>query len=445
MFDVLTQKIQAALERLGGRGRLTERDVEEALREVRLALLEADVHFGVVRDFTARVRERAIGQEVLRGLNPGHQVVKIVHEELTRILSAGEHRLLPAPTPPTVVLLVGLQGSGKTTTAAKLALYLRRHGGHRSLLVACDMKRPAAVEQLLTLGKGLDIPVYAEPGASSAVAVGRNGLAKGRHLGVQWVIVDTGGRLHIDREMMEEVTALKEALSPHEVLLVVDGMTGQDAVRSAKEFHQRLTLTGLILTKMDGDARGGAALSITAVTGVPIKFIGVGERPDALEPFYPDRMAQRILGMGDILSLAEKAQQAVDQQKAREWQRKMEAARFDLEDFLEQLRALRRLGPLHQVLEMLPGFAQVKGKIPQEELDERHLRRIEAIILSMTPQERRHPEIIDGSRRRRIARGSGTTVQEVNTLLKQFAEMQALVKRLAHLRKRPPFGLLGRG
>lgn len=442
MFEALTQKLNAIFQRLGSRGRLTEKDVDEALREVRLALLEADVHFKVARDFIARVRERAVGQEVLQGINPGHQVVKIVYDELTKVLSAGEHRLLPAPQPPTAVLLVGLQGSGKTTTAAKLALHLRRNGGQKSLLVACDLKRPAAVEQLHILGKQLDIPVYSEPGATSAIGVARNGLNKARQMGVQWAFFDTGGRLHIDQEMMEEVAAIKQALSPKETLLVVDAMTGQDAVRSAGEFHQRIGLTGLILTKLDGDARGGAALSITAVTGVPIKFIGVGERPDALEAFYPDRMAQRILGMGDVLSLVEKAQQAVDQQRAKELQKKLEAAKFDLQDFLEQLRALRRLGPLQQVLEMLPGFAQVKGKIPQEELDERHLKRIEAIILSMTPQERRHPEIIDGSRRRRIAKGSGTTVQDVNALLKQFAEMQALMKRLAQMRKRGVGGLL---
>ncbi|MCS7207693.1 MAG: signal recognition particle protein [Dehalococcoidia bacterium] len=444
MFEALTQKLTAIFQRLGNRGRLTERDVDEALREVRLALLEADVHFKVVRDFIARVRERAIGQEVLQGINPAQQVVKIVYDELTQVLSAGEHRLRSAPQPPTVVLLVGLQGSGKTTTAAKLALYLRRNGGQRSLLVACDLKRPAAVQQLQVLGKQLDIPVYAEAGATDPVGVARNGLAKARQLGVGWAIFDTGGRLHIDEEMMAEVQAIKEALSPHEVLLVLDAMTGQDAVRSAGEFHQRLGLTGLILTKLDGDARGGAALSITAVTGVPIKFVGVGERPDALEVFYPDRMAQRILGMGDVLSLVEKAQQAVDQQRARELQRKLETAKFDLQDFLEQLRALRRMGPLQQVLEHLPGFAQMKGKIPLEELDEKHLKRIEAIILSMTPQERRHPEIIDGSRRRRIAKGSGTTVQEVNALLKQFAEMQALMKRLAQMRKRGLLGMLWR-
>ncbi|MFN3974065.1 MAG: signal recognition particle protein [Dehalococcoidia bacterium] len=442
MFEALTQKLNAVFQRLGGRGRLTEKDVDEALREVRVALLEADVHFKVVRDFIARVRERAVGQEVLQGINPGQQVVKIVYDELTKTLSAGEHRILPASQPPTAILLVGLQGSGKTTTAAKLALHLRRNGGQKSLLVACDLKRPAAVEQLHILGKQLDIPVYSEPGATSALTVARNGLGKAHQIGAQWAIFDTGGRLHIDQEMMEEVASIKNALSPKETLLVVDAMTGQDAVRSASEFHQRLGLTGLILTKLDGDARGGAALSITAVTGVPIKFIGVGERPDALEAFYPDRMAQRILGMGDVLSLVERAQQAVDQQRARELQKKMEAAKFDLQDFLEQLRALRRLGPLQQVLEMLPGFAQVKGKIPHEELDERYLKRIEAIILSMTPQERQRPEIIDGSRRRRIARGSGTTVQDVNALLKQFAEMQGLMKRFAQMRRRGVGGLL---
>jgi signal recognition particle subunit SRP54 len=440
MFEALTEKLSGIFQRLTGKGRLTEREVDEALREVRLALLEADVHFKVAREFVARVREKAVGSQVLESLSPGQQVVKIVYEELTAILSGGSHRLTPASEPPTVVMLVGLQGSGKTTTAAKLALHLRRQG-QRPLMVAADLRRPAAIEQLVALGRQLDIPVYHQDTSSTAVRVAREGLRKARESSSHWVILDTGGRLHIDEPMMKELEDVKAAVSPHEVLLVVDAMTGQDAVRAAQEFHQRVGLTGLILTKLDGDARGGAALSITQVTGVPIKFIGVGEKVDALEPFYPDRLASRILGMGDVLTLVEKAQAVVDEKKARELEKKLRKATFDLEDFLDQLQRLKRMGSIAQLLEMLPGFTAVSKRLPQEALDERQLRKIEAIIRSMTPLERRNPDVIDGSRRRRIARGSGTTPQDVSQLINQFRQAQRLMKQLTQ--SRGPKGFAG--
>ncbi|MBI2872118.1 MAG: signal recognition particle protein [Chloroflexi bacterium] len=430
MFEALTEKLTAVFSKLGGKGRITEGDVDEALREVRLALLEADVNFRVARDLLKQVRERAVGTDVLRSVTPAQQVVKIVHEELTAVLSAGDHRLRPHPSPPSTILLVGLQGSGKTTTASKLALHLRRHG-QRSLLVAADLRRPAAVDQLVTLGRQLDIPVYHEGVDSSAVQVATSGLRRARELGCMWAIVDTGGRLHIDQELMEELSALRQALEPAEVLLVVDAMAGQDAVNAAQEFHQKAGVTGLILSKLDGDARGGAALSISRVTGVPVKFAGMGERPDALEPFYPDRMASRILGMGDVVSLVEKAQEEITQERAKELERKMRKAQFNLEDFLEQLHSLRRMGPLQQLLEMLPGFGALKSRLPADAMDERRMKRIEAIIYSMTPQERRNPEVISGSRRRRIAAGSGTTPQDINQLLNQFREAQRLMKQLA--------------
>ena len=430
MFETLTDKLNAVFSRLGGKGRLTEKDVEEALREVRLALLEADVNYKVARQFVDRIRERAIGSEVLGGLNPSQQVVKIVSDELTAIMGGGHRKLEPLPHSPSPILLVGLQGSGKTTTAAKLGLHLRRQG-QRALLVAADLRRPAAVEQLVALGKQTDIPTYSEDLSSTAPRVAANSLKKARDLGVMWSIVDTGGRLHIDEDLMAELEEMKQAVQPAEVLLVVDAMTGQDAVNAAQEFHQRVGLTGLILTKLDGDARGGAALSITQVTGVPVKFMGVGEKTDALEPFYPDRMASRILGMGDVLSLIEKAQEGVDQEQARELERKMRRAQFDLEDFLQQMQQLRRMGPFQQVVEMLPGFGALRNKLPAEATDERQLKKVEAVIYSMTPQERRNPDIISGSRRRRIAQGSGTSPQDVNQLLNQFRQAQKLMKQLA--------------
>jgi signal recognition particle subunit SRP54 len=432
MFEALTDKLGAVFQRIGSRGRLTESDIDEALREVRIALLEADVNFRVAREFVARVRERSMGADVLRGLNPGQQVVKIVNEELTATLSAGDHSLHPGPSTPSVILLVGLQGSGKTTTAAKLALHLQADGRRKAALVAADLRRPAAIEQLVSLGRQLGVAVYSEdPSAADVVGVAKRGVAEAGRAGAAWVIVDTGGRLAIDDDLMAELATIKSAVSPQETLLVADAMTGQDAVRTATEFHDRARLTGLVLTKMDGDARGGAALSITAVTGVPIKFIGVGERPEALEAFHPDRMASRILGMGDVLTFIERAQEAVDEQQAQEMERKLRRANFDLQDFLDQLRTLKRMGPLAQVMEMVPGFSGLKGRLGGAEADEGRLGRVEAMVLSMTPAERRNPDILNGSRRRRIAAGSGVTVQDLNQLMNQFRQMQKLIKQMS--------------
>ena len=440
MFDNLTDKLTGIFSRLTSKGRLTEKDIDEALGLVRRSLLEADVNFRVARDFVAAVKERSLGNDVLESLTPGQQVVKIVHEELTTLLSGGDHRLTPSSQATTALMLVGLQGSGKTTTAAKLALNLRRQG-HKSLLVAADLRRPAAIQQLETLGRQLDVPVYSEdPASSTVVQVSKNGLEKGRQLGVNWVIVDTGGRLHIDDELMEELQDVKKAISPHEIMLVLDSMTGQDAVNAAQEFHQRLDLTGLILTKMDGDARGGAALSVTRVAGVPIKFVGMGERPDALEQFYPDRMASRILAMGDVLTLIEKAQEAVDEDQAKEMERKFRQATFDLEDFLQQLQSVKKMGSLSQIMEMIPGMGQMAKKMPAGSLDDSQLGRVEAIIRSMTPEERHNPDLIKGSRRRRIADGSGTTPYDINQLLKQFQQTQKMVKQLS--RSRNPKALM---
>ena len=433
MFENLSEKLTGIFQRMQSRGRLTEKDMDEALGQVRRALLEADVNFRVARDFVAKVKERSLGIEVLQSLSPGQQVIKIVHEELTEILSGGDHRLLPASQLPTVLMLVGLQGSGKTTTAAKLALQLRRQG-HSSLLIAADLRRPAAISQLETLGRQLDFPVYSEdPKSSSAIQVAQAGVRRAEQLGLNWAIIDTGGRLHIDDELMEELEEIKAAVSPHEILLVVDAMTGQDAVNAAQGFHQRMSLTGLIMSKLDGDARGGAALSVTRVTGVPIKFIGVGERTDALEQFHPDRMASRILAMGDVLTLIEKAQQAVDEDQAKEMERKFRQAAFDLEDFLQQIQSVKKMGSLTQLMEMIPGMNQLGKRMPTD-LDEGQIKRVEAIIRSMTPEERHRPEIINGSRRRRIAKGSGTTAQDINQLLNQFRQTQKIMKQFSRTR-----------
>ena len=440
MFENLTDKLSGIFQHLQNRGRLTEKDIDEALGQVRRALLEADVNFRVARDFVAKVKARSLGADVLQSLTPGQQVVKVVHEELTAMLSGSDHRLTLSSQLPTVLMLVGLQGSGKTTTAAKLALQQRRQG-HSSLLVAADLRRPAAISQLETLGRQLDIPVYSEdPKTSTVVQVVEAGVKRGQQLGVSWVIIDTGGRLHIDDELMGELEEIKKASSATESLLVVDAMTGQDAVNAAQEFHQRMSLTGLIMTKMDGDARGGAALSVTQVTGVPIKFIGVGERSDALEAFHPDRLASRILAMGDVLTLIEKAQDVVDQDQAKELERKFRQATFDLEDFLQQIQAVKKMGSLSQIMEMIPGMNQLGKNMPAD-LDDRQITRTEAIIRSMTAEERRRPEIINGSRRRRIARGSGTTAQDINQLLNQFRQTQKLMKQFS--RSRNPRSLMG--
>ena len=426
MFEVLSEKLGKVFRLLGNKGRLTEKDIDEGLRQVRLALLEADVNFKVVKDFIDRVRERAIGAEVMQSLTPGQQVVKIVNEELVATLGDEPGRLNTSGQQPFVVMLVGLQGSGKTTTAAKLALHLK-HTGQRPLLVAADNRRPAAIEQLVTLGNQLDIPVFNEGTDVSSRDVCVHALSRAKSLAATWLVVDTAGRLHIDEEMMKELADVKKALKPSEILLVVDAMTGQDAVRSAEDFHSRVSLTGLILTKMDGDARGGAALSIRWVSGVPIKFIGIGEKADALEPFYPDRLASRILGMGDVLTFIEKAEAAFDQSQAEELKKKVAKAAFDLEDFLSQLKAVRSMGPVGQLMEMLPGVSKLAAKLP-EGTEEKQLKKVEAMILSMTPAERHSPNIIGGSRRKRIARGSGVQPHDVNQLLNQFQQMQKLMK-----------------
>ena len=431
MFDNLTDRLTGIFNRLQGKGRLTEKDIDDALGQVRRSLLEADVNFRVARDFIATVKERSLGGEVLESLSPGQQVVKIVHEELTAILSAGDHRLTPSSRLPAVLMLVGLQGSGKTTTAAKLALQMRRQS-HSAMLIAADLRRPAAISQLQTLGKQLDIPVYSEdPKSATPAKVAAAGVRRAAELALTWAIVDTGGRLHIDDELMSELEEVKRAVSPHQSLLVVDAMTGQDAVKAAQEFHQRVGLDGLVLSKMDGDARGGAALSITRVTGVPIKFVGTGERSDALEPFHPDRMASRILAMGDVLTLIERAQEAVDEQKARELERKMRTASFTLDDFLDQIQGVKKMGGLASVLDMMPGLGKQSKKM-QDQLDESELRKTEAIIRSMTLQEREHPEIIKASRRRRIALGSGTNPSDVNRVLNQFKQTQRLMRQFSN-------------
>lgn len=443
MFDSLSEKLNAVFKKLSGKGKLSEADVDTALRQVRLALLEADVNFQVVKDFLTRVRARAVGEEVMRSLTPAQTVIKIVHEEL--ITTLGEPAKIDlSGEPPHVVMLVGLQGSGKTTTAAKLALHLRRHQ-QKPLLVAADTRRPAAIQQLQTLGKQLDIPVHSEPSSVPPPTICANAVKRASDGAYSVVLLDTAGRLHIDDELMHELEEIKAHVHPQEVLLVVDAMTGQEAVRVANEFHRRVGVTGLILTKVDGDARGGAALSARAVTGVPIKFLGVGEKVDALEVFHPDRLASRILGMGDVLTLIEKAQEAIDQETAQKAAQKLLSAQFTFEDFLEQLQAIKKMGPLSQLLGMIPGLSQITQDLPAD-LTDKHFKRIEAIINSMTREERQHPEILNGSRRKRIALGSGTSVQEVNQLVSQFKQMQRMMQQLKSGRGRGMFpGLPGLG
>ena len=429
MFEILSQKLEGVFKRLGNKGRLTESDVDEALREVRMSLLEADVNFRVARDFVARIRERALQQDLLKSVTPGQQVVKITNEELVSIMGGEVHGLEASSKRPSVILMVGLNGSGKTTSAAKLALHLKR-SGQLPVLIAADLRRPAAVQQLETLGQQVGVTVYQSGSAKPTDKVARDGVQRAADLDAAWAIVDTAGRFQIDDELMSELQEVKAAVSPAETLLVVDAMTGQDAVRAAQEFHARIGLTGLILTKLDGDARGGAALSISSVTGVPIKFIGTGERVDALDQFHPDRLASRILGMGDMLTLIDKAQSTFDEQEAVEMEKKIRLATFDLGDFLGQLQQLKKMGPISQVVEMIPGFSALSGRVQANELDDGHLRKVEALIHSMTPQERQRPEIIGGSRRRRIANGSGTTPQDVNQLLNQFRQMQKLMRQM---------------
>ena len=430
MFDVLTKKITVVLTRFGSKGRLTEKEIESGLREIRMALLEADVNFQVARDLVTCIRTRVLSENVLQALSPGQKVVKITSEELTSILGKGTQKLIPAGVPPSVILIAGLNGSGKTTTAAKIAFHLKK-SGQKPLLVAADLHRPAAIKQLETLGKQIDVEVYQESTSLSPIKVAKNGVKRAIELNASWVIIDTAGRFQVDDALMIELEQIMEGVIAAETLLVVDAMTGQDAVNVANEFHGRIGLTGLILTKLDGDARGGAALSVVSVTGVPIKFIGIGEKLDALEEFHPDRLASRILGMGDMLTLIEKAEQTFDQEESLNLQKKIRESTFDLDDFLGQLQQLRNMGSLSQIMEMIPGMSSMKGRIPTEDLDDSHISKIEAIIYSMTTAERRTPGIISGSRRRRIARGSGTRPQDVNQLLNQFRQTQKLMKQMS--------------
>ncbi len=443
MFDSLTEKLNAVFKKLSGKGKLSEADVDEALRQVRLALLEADVNFKVVKDFLTRVRVRAIGEEVMRSLSPTHTVVKIVNEELIQTL--GEPAKIDlSGEPPHVVMLIGLQGSGKTTTAAKLALQLRKHG-QKPLLVAADTQRPAAIQQLETLGKQLDVTVHSEPNTVPPPTICANAVKRSVNGAYSVVILDTAGRLHIDDELMHELEEIKQKTKPQEVLLVVDAMTGQEAVRVADDFNKRVGLTGLILTKVEGDARGGAALSVRSVTGVPIKYLGTGEKTDALEQFFPDRLASRILGMGDVLTLIEKAQENIDQESAQKAADKLLKATFNFEDFLEQLQQIKKLGPLSQLLGMVPGLSQVTKDLPSDVTD-KQMKRIEAIIHSMTREERQRPDVLNGSRRKRIAIGSGTSVQEVNQLMSQFKQMQRMMQQLKSGKGRGMFpGIPGLG
>ncbi len=442
MFEALTQRLEAIFDRLRGAGRLTEENIQEALREVRVALLEADVNFRVVKSFVERVRERAVGEEVLKSLTPGQQVVKIVHDELTALLGGTVHRLTMASHPPTVIMVIGLQGSGKTTTVAKLGRHFQREG-FRPQLAAADVYRPAAIEQLRVLGRELSLPVHGAEGRRP-VELAREALEAAAARGLNPMILDTAGRLHIDEAMIEELRVLRREVKPHHVLLVVDAMTGQDAVTMAERFQAQVGYDAVILTKLDGDARGGAALSIRSVTGRPIAFCGVGERSDALEAFHPDRMASRILGMGDVLSLVEKAQATVDATKAEELARKLREDTFTLEDFAEQLRQVKKMGPLDQIMEMVPFFKGAKLEAGELDAESRQIMRFEAIISSMTPEERRDPAIINGDRRARIARGSGTSVQDVNRLLKQYAQIRKMMKGFKGMGRRPDIKQLRR-
>jgi signal recognition particle subunit SRP54 len=426
MFESLSQKLETVFKKLRGEGRITEANVSENLREVRRVLLDADVNYKVAKQFIEDVQKRALGQDVLNSITPGQLIIKIIFDEMVKLLGESKAEIRSSQTPPTVVLIAGLQGSGKTTFAAKLAGFLKGKGSN-PLLVAADIHRPAAIDQLISLGKQLDIPVFTDRG-QSAVKIAGDSIDFARKNIRDTVIIDTAGRLHIDEEMMQEVASIKEITKPHEILFVVDAMTGQDAVNTAKAFHDRLNFDGVVLTKLDGDSRGGAALSIRSVVQRPIKFIGTGEKLDALEPFYPERIASRILGMGDIVTFVEKAQQQFDQEKAVKLEQKLRKSQLTLEDFLEQLREIKKMGPLSQVIGMLPGMNRMPADV---QVDDNALVRIEAVIQSMTPDERSRPSIINGSRRRRIALGSGTTVQEVNRLLKQFEEMQRMMKRFS--------------
>lgn len=428
-FESLGEKLQGVFKKLRGKGKVSEADVKEAMREVKLALLEADVNFKVVKEFVARVSEKAAGSEVLESLTPGQQIIKIVNEELTELMGGAQARLTFSSKPPSVFMLVGLQGAGKTTTCAKLAGSVKKQLDKRPLLVACDVYRPAAVKQLEVVGAQLDIPVFTLEGSKNPVEISRAAVEHAAKHGNDPVIIDTAGRLHIDEELMGELCDIKAAVNPNEILLVVDAMTGQDAVNVSKSFNEQLGIDGVILTKLDGDARGGAALSVRQVTGKPIKYVGMGEKLGDLEPFYPDRMASRILGMGDVLTLIDKAQEAFDEKQAAELEKKLTTNGLDLEDFLEQLQQIKKMGPLEQVISMMPGMS---AKLPKDiSIDNKQLARPEAIIRSMTPKERRNPSIINASRKVRIANGAGVRVQDVNALLKQFEQMRSMMKQFS--------------
>ncbi|HLV09585.1 MAG TPA: signal recognition particle protein [Halanaerobiales bacterium] len=431
IFQSLADRFQDTFKKLRGKGKLREKDVKEAMKEVKLALLEADVNYRVVKDFIKKLAERAVGSEVMESLTPGQQVIKIVNEELTALLGGSRSEIDLSAEPPTVIMLAGLQGSGKTTSAGKLARYFKKQG-KAPLLVAGDVYRPAAIKQLQVLGERLELPVFTMGDKKNPVSIVKAGIKNARSSGNDIVIIDTAGRLHIDEELMSELKEINKAVKPHEILLVVDSMTGQDAVNVAGNFDKALGIDGVILTKLDGDARGGAALSIKAVTGKPIKYVGMGEKLDALEAFYPDRMASRILGMGDVLSLIEKAEESMDSQKALELEEKIRKNKFTLEDFMEQMQQVRSMGPMEQIMGMFPGMPGA-SKLKDMEIDERKLDQIEAIISSMTVDERNRPEIINGSRKKRIAKGSGTSVQEVNRLLKQFKQTRKMMKQFNNI------------
>lgn len=427
-FEGLAARLQDTLTKIRGKGKVSEQDIKEMMREVRLALLEADVNFKVVKQFVASVKEKALGQEVMKSLTPGQQVIKVVNEELTELMGSEQSKIAVAAKAPTVVMMVGLQGAGKTTTTAKLANHLRKKHNRKPLLAACDIYRPAAIQQLETLGKQLSMPVFSLGDKVSPVEIAKQAIEKAKEEHCDYVILDTAGRLHIDETLMAELSEIKASVNPDEILLVVDSMTGQDAVNVAESFNEQLQVTGAVLTKLDGDTRGGAAISIKAVTNTPIKFAGMGEKIDQLEAFHPERMASRILGMGDVLSLIEKAQSNVDEEKAKELEKKLRTMDFTFDDFLEQLEQVKSMGPLEDLLGMMPGMNK-KG-MKDLKVDEKQLTRVEAIVKSMTPLEKQDPSVINGSRRRRISKGSGTTIQDVNRLLKQFEDMKKMMKQM---------------
>lgn len=446
IFENLADRLQETFKKLRGHGKLTADDVNATMREIRIALLEADVNFKVVKDFIKKIKERAVGQEVLESLTPAQAVIKIVNEELTALMGQTQSHINISPKAPTIIMMVGLQGAGKTTSAGKLGLMFKKQGKH-PLMVAADIYRPAAIKQLQVLGSQIDIPVFAKEDCKDAVRIANEAIDYAKSYANDIVIIDTAGRLHIDENLMQELKSIKEDVKPHEILLVVDAMTGQDAVNVAESFNNDLGLDGVILTKMDGDARGGAALSVKAVTGCPIKFVGAGEKLEALEPFYPDRMASRILGMGDVLTLIEKAQTAFDAEEAKKMEKAFRKNEFTLDDFLSQLNQVRKLGSFENILGMIPGMGGLKKKLGDVDIDMngKEIKHIEAIIRAMTPEEKRNTKIINGSRRKRIAMGSGTKVQEVNKLLKQFDEMKKMMKKMSNMKQLNKKGKKGKG